>query len=288
MLRAQLAEAKAADVLVPQVVYGYFAANAEGNELVIWKDESRSSEWMRFTLPPPAQGAVAVHHRLLPPGRLRRRGLRRLPHRDHGPAGRRGGGPAVRREPVHRSTCSPTAWASRWPRPWPSTGTAASARSGASPARTARPWPGCSASSTGAAATRGATRPARTWRTTRRWPSCSAPDRIGVEVSEGVPVPPRADDLGHHLPPPPGQVLRRVASGSFRSENAWLAVAAHGPRWWTLAYFTTPSGLLVAARRSRTPWSPSSAASCGARSQRVSWCENRALWMRESNQDDDR
>ena len=48
---AQLAEAKATDLLVPQVVYGYFAANAEGDDLVIWKDESRTSEWMRFTYP---------------------------------------------------------------------------------------------------------------------------------------------------------------------------------------------------------------------------------------------
>ncbi len=55
MLRAQLAEAKAADVLVPQVVYGYFAANSEGNEIIVWKDESRSSEWMRFGYP--RQGA---------------------------------------------------------------------------------------------------------------------------------------------------------------------------------------------------------------------------------------
>ena len=50
-LRAQLAEAKATDVLVPQVVYGYFAANSEGNEIIIWKDESRSSEWLRFGYP---------------------------------------------------------------------------------------------------------------------------------------------------------------------------------------------------------------------------------------------
>jgi 5-methyltetrahydrofolate--homocysteine methyltransferase len=50
-LRAELAEAKAADILVPQVVYGYFAANGEGDELVIWKDESRTAEWMRFRYP---------------------------------------------------------------------------------------------------------------------------------------------------------------------------------------------------------------------------------------------
>jgi 5-methyltetrahydrofolate--homocysteine methyltransferase len=50
-LRARLAEAKAADILVPQVVYGYFPANSDGNDVVIWKDESRSSEWLRFSYP---------------------------------------------------------------------------------------------------------------------------------------------------------------------------------------------------------------------------------------------
>ncbi|CAN5220464.1 methionine synthase [soil metagenome] len=51
IFREQLAAAKAADVLVPQVVYGYFAANGEGNELVVWKDETRTAEWMRFSFP---------------------------------------------------------------------------------------------------------------------------------------------------------------------------------------------------------------------------------------------
>jgi 5-methyltetrahydrofolate--homocysteine methyltransferase len=50
-LRAELAEAKAADILVPQVVYGYFPANGDGQDVVIWKDESRTSEWMRFSFP---------------------------------------------------------------------------------------------------------------------------------------------------------------------------------------------------------------------------------------------
>ncbi|MFP4514247.1 MAG: methionine synthase, partial [Acidimicrobiales bacterium] len=51
VLREQLAAAKADGILVPQVVYGYFAANGDGNDLVIWKDESRTSEWMRFSYP---------------------------------------------------------------------------------------------------------------------------------------------------------------------------------------------------------------------------------------------
>ncbi|HEX7444256.1 MAG TPA: vitamin B12 dependent-methionine synthase activation domain-containing protein, partial [Acidimicrobiales bacterium] len=50
-LRAQLAEAKAADMLVPQVVYGYFPTNSEGDDLIIWKDDTRSAEWMRFSYP---------------------------------------------------------------------------------------------------------------------------------------------------------------------------------------------------------------------------------------------
>ena len=50
-LRDQLAKAKAEDLLVPELVYGYFPANADGNDLVIWTDESRSSERIRFSFP---------------------------------------------------------------------------------------------------------------------------------------------------------------------------------------------------------------------------------------------
>ena len=51
ILRAQLAEAKATDMLVPQVVYGYFPANSDGDDLVIWTDESRTAERARFRYP---------------------------------------------------------------------------------------------------------------------------------------------------------------------------------------------------------------------------------------------
>ena len=50
-LREQLASAKTQGLLVPQVVYGYFAANGDGNDVVIWKDDSRTAEWMRFPFP---------------------------------------------------------------------------------------------------------------------------------------------------------------------------------------------------------------------------------------------
>ena len=51
ILREQLAMAKANGVLIPQVVYGYFAANGDGDDLVIWTDASRTQELTRFNYP---------------------------------------------------------------------------------------------------------------------------------------------------------------------------------------------------------------------------------------------
>ncbi|MER3452705.1 MAG: methionine synthase [Acidimicrobiia bacterium] len=51
VLREELAKARASGVLVPAVAYGYFPANGDGDELVIWKDERRSAEWLRFRFP---------------------------------------------------------------------------------------------------------------------------------------------------------------------------------------------------------------------------------------------
>ena len=50
-LRQRLDEAKSSDVLVPQVVWGYFPANSEGNDLVIYADTDRSQELTRFSFP---------------------------------------------------------------------------------------------------------------------------------------------------------------------------------------------------------------------------------------------
>jgi 5-methyltetrahydrofolate--homocysteine methyltransferase len=50
-LRHELANAKAAGILTPQLVYGYFAANSEGDDLLIWSDETRTSELARFSYP---------------------------------------------------------------------------------------------------------------------------------------------------------------------------------------------------------------------------------------------
>ena len=50
-LREQLATAKAENLLVPQVVYGHFPVNAEGNDLVLYTNDERNEELTRFTFP---------------------------------------------------------------------------------------------------------------------------------------------------------------------------------------------------------------------------------------------
>jgi 5-methyltetrahydrofolate--homocysteine methyltransferase len=51
VLREQLETAKQEGLLVPAVVWGYFPVNAEGDDLVVWKDDTRTQEWLRFGFP---------------------------------------------------------------------------------------------------------------------------------------------------------------------------------------------------------------------------------------------
>jgi 5-methyltetrahydrofolate--homocysteine methyltransferase len=51
VLRDQLALARTHAILEPAVAYGFFAVNSEGDDLVVWKDDTRSSEWLRFRFP---------------------------------------------------------------------------------------------------------------------------------------------------------------------------------------------------------------------------------------------
>lgn len=51
VFREELGSAKAAGLLIPQVVYGYFPANSEGNELVVYADKGSSEELARFAFP---------------------------------------------------------------------------------------------------------------------------------------------------------------------------------------------------------------------------------------------
>ena len=60
-LRTRFAAARASGVLQPAVAYGYFAVNSMGDDLVVWKDETRTAEWLRFTFPrQPAEPWLSV------------------------------------------------------------------------------------------------------------------------------------------------------------------------------------------------------------------------------------
>ena len=50
-LRSRLATARASGVLQPAVAYGYFPVNSEGNDLVVWADDTRRVERTRLTFP---------------------------------------------------------------------------------------------------------------------------------------------------------------------------------------------------------------------------------------------
>ncbi|MFM7063181.1 MAG: methionine synthase [Actinomycetes bacterium] len=49
--RQQLAAARADDLLVPQVAYGFFPVNADGTDLIVWTDDDRTTERTRFSFP---------------------------------------------------------------------------------------------------------------------------------------------------------------------------------------------------------------------------------------------
>jgi 5-methyltetrahydrofolate--homocysteine methyltransferase len=51
VLKGELAKARTDEVLVPQVVYGYYPANGDGDELVVWGDETRTDQLARFRFP---------------------------------------------------------------------------------------------------------------------------------------------------------------------------------------------------------------------------------------------
>ena len=51
IFREQLAIAHAEGTLVPAALWGYFPVNSEGNDLVVWTDDHRTTERLRFSFP---------------------------------------------------------------------------------------------------------------------------------------------------------------------------------------------------------------------------------------------
>lgn len=51
VFREKLAAVRQEDLLTPQLVYGYFPVNSDGDDLIIWTDETRRAEKVRFSFP---------------------------------------------------------------------------------------------------------------------------------------------------------------------------------------------------------------------------------------------
>ena len=208
----------------PQVVYGYFPANGDGDDLVIWTDETRTAERARFHVPPPAQGRRSsasptssgrstATRSTTPPStssrwaRRSREATAKLFADDryqeylllHGLGVEMAEALAELLAPAHprgvglRRRGRPDAG-----RPVP-------------PAVPRRPL---------LVGLPGLPRP----RGQRHGPRAARrrPHRPRVRRGDRLPVPARADHLGAHLPPPPGQVLRRpLTDGGWAGWTSW-------------------------------------------------------------------
>jgi 5-methyltetrahydrofolate--homocysteine methyltransferase len=100
-LRDQLAKARADDLLVPQVVYGYWPANGDGTDLVVWSDTERTTELARFPFPRSTRSRTcASPTSSARTSRCWRPRLRGLHDRHHGRAGVERTAEAVRCRPL--------------------------------------------------------------------------------------------------------------------------------------------------------------------------------------------
>ena len=109
----ELDEAKAEGWLVPAVVWGYFPVNADGNDLIVWTDDDRRTERLRFTFPRQRKDRHLCIADFFRSGRERRRRLRRVP-RGHRRRRRLASASASCSPPTStRSTSSATASRSR-------------------------------------------------------------------------------------------------------------------------------------------------------------------------------
>ena len=165
-------------------------------------------------LPPPEQGALLLHRRLLPAGRRRRGRLRRVLDRHDGAGGVGADGQAVRRRPLPgvpdapRSRGRDGGGAGRVLAPADAGGVGLRPRG--RPVA-GRPVPPAVPGRPLLVGLPGLSRPRGQHDGPR--PAGGRADRAGVQRGHGLPVPARADHVRARLPPPAGQVLRGPLTG---------------------------------------------------------------------------
>ena len=157
----------------PAVAWGYFPVNSDGDDLVVWTDDDRTAERLRFHFPRQQKDrylCIADFFRSVDVGR---QGLRRLPRRHHRRRGQRTRAGAVRRRQVPGLPPAPRAvgrdgrGARRAVAPPHPRGVGLRRRGRPDAGRAVPP------AVPRVRATRGATRRAPTSRTRPRWRSCS-------------------------------------------------------------------------------------------------------------------
>ena len=90
---------------MPAVAWGYFAVNAEGNDLVVWKDDTRTQEWLRFSFPRQRKAPFLCIADFFRPDRVGRARLRRVPRGDDGHRAPRSASRSCSPPTATRSTC---------------------------------------------------------------------------------------------------------------------------------------------------------------------------------------
>ena len=113
MLRAQLDIAREGRAPRAGGRVGYFPVNADGDELVVWKDDARTQEWLRFEFPRQRKAPFHCISDFFRPRRDGRTRLRRLPRRHDGRARRAIARRSCSRRTSTRTTCCCTACRSR-------------------------------------------------------------------------------------------------------------------------------------------------------------------------------
>ena len=189
---------------MPAVVWGYFPVNADGDDLVVWTDDDRRTERLRFTFPrqqqatassaSPTSSAASSRGEADYAGVPRRHGRReatRQRERELFAADRYQEYLLVPRPVGRDDRGARRALAPPHPRG------VGLRRRGRPDARRA-----CSASSTAARGTRGATRRAPTSRTRPSSTTCSSCDRIGVKLTEEFQLEPEQSTSAIIVPHP--------------------------------------------------------------------------------------
>ena len=98
---------------MPAAAWGYFAVNSEGNDLVVWKDDTRTQEWLRFSFPRQRKAPFLCIADFFRPAESGEPDYAGVPRRDDGHARRASARRSCSRPTSTRTTCCCTGCRSR-------------------------------------------------------------------------------------------------------------------------------------------------------------------------------